>query len=159
MFRLIYVSGYLRNGSKILLLNFLLVIKFRLALMKCPSYWGRHFIKFNDDINKIHTSVLLLGRYGFGCKKYAFHNQVTKKKFARVKLKKRSYLSLLFFQHPPAPLCIFHFLVPFPFLPSSLLVFFLFLIPVFIPLLLQCPDPQNCLANVLNMLRCVGNAK
>jgi hypothetical protein len=45
--------------------------------------------------------VILLGRCDFGRKKYAFHNQVTKKKFARVKLKKRRYLSLLIFQHRP----------------------------------------------------------
>lgn len=105
--------------------------------------------------------MILLGRYGFGCKKYAFHNQVTRKKFARVKLKKRRYLSLLFFQHPPIPPCTFHFLVPFTFLPSSLLVFFLCYLSHFrlYSSTLRYPDPQNCSITFLNMLRCVGNAK
>ena len=58
-------------------------------------------------------------------------------------------------------LIFFIFLSLFLFFPLHFLCFsfFIFLISVFIPLLLQCPDPQNCLITVLNMLRCVGHAK
>jgi hypothetical protein len=69
--------------------------------------------------------MILLGRYGFGRKKYAFHNQVTRKKFARVKFEKRRYLSFLYFEHPPTPSHPLHFLVPFPFFPSLLPALFL----------------------------------
>jgi len=58
-------------------------------------------------------------------------------------------------------LVLFIFLSLFLFFPLHFLCFsfVIFLISIFIPLLLQCPDPQNCLITVLNMLRCVGNAK
>jgi hypothetical protein len=147
------------------LTNSLLVVKFHLALMKCPCYRSRHFIKFNEDINKIHSSMILLGKSGFGCEKYAFQNQVIGKKFPGIKLEQ-------------ATLCFFPFLVtssytsssssfscPFLFVSFLLLLappfftFFIFYISVFMPLLLGCPGPQNCIISVLNMLRCVGIVK
>ena len=138
----------MRNGSKILLLNSLLVIKSHIALMKCPCYWCRYFIKFNDDINKIHASVILLGESELGSEKYAFHSPVFRKKFAFLKLALAtlyffSCLSTSYTSLHSSLLCPFLFVsfvlfTPISFLPSSSLTF---LIILFVSLILQCPNP------------------